>query len=202
MSPSPEKEGDFLFVVEYQESVMKMEDFMELKNLLKTGLESVKRIADRTLDGLTNEEVSWHPRPDANSIGLIFFHMARSEDNFVNRLIQGKPQLWETGKWYKKLNKGLEDGGAHYTAEQVAGFVVPDMKALQAYADAVRKQTLDYLAEVTPEALDREVIMPQMGPVKRPPASVGNILMMNVTHLNQHAGEISYLRGLKRGMDK
>jgi hypothetical protein len=41
-----------------------------------------------------------------------------------------------------------------------------------------------------------------MGPVKRPPTSVGNILMMNVTHLSQHAGEVSYIRGLKRGMDK
>jgi hypothetical protein len=93
--PSPEKEGDFLFVVEYQYSVMKTEDFMELKNLLKSGLESVKRTVDRTLDGLTNEEVSWHPRPDANSIGLILFHMARSEDSFINRTIQGKTQLWE-----------------------------------------------------------------------------------------------------------
>jgi uncharacterized damage-inducible protein DinB len=181
---------------------MKTEDFMELKNLLKAGLESVKRVVDRTLDGLSNEEVSWHPRPDANSIGLIMFHMARSEDSFVNRTIQGKKQLWETGKWYTKLNKGLEDGGAHYTAEQVAGFVVPNMKDLQAYADAVRKLTLAYLEEVKPAELDREVIMPQMGPVKRPPTNVGNILMMNVTHLNQHAGEISYIRGLKRGMDK
>lgn len=175
---------------------------MELKDLLKTGLGNAKRTVDRTLDGLANDEISWHPKPDANSIGLILFHMARSEDSFVNRIIQGKPQLWETEKWYQKLNKGLEDSGSHYTAEQVAGFVVPDLKALHAYADAVRKQTLDYLDEITPETLDREVIMPQMGPVKRPPTAIGNILMMNVTHLCQHAGEISYLRGLKRGMDK
>jgi len=117
-------------------------------------------------------------------------------------MIQSKPQLWETGKWHDKLKKGLEDGGAHYTAEQVAEFVVPDMEALLAYAVAVRKQTLDYLVKLAPEALNREVIMPPMGPVKRPPSNVGKILMMNVTHLSQHAGEISYLRGLKRGMDK
>jgi uncharacterized damage-inducible protein DinB len=196
------RESCFSICGRISQSVIKTEDFMEIKALIKTGLESVKRTVDRTLDGLSNEEASWHPRPDANSIGLILFHMARSEDSFVNRMIRVKTQIWETGKWYTKLNKGLDDGGAHYTAEQVAGFVVPDMKSLLAYADVVRKQTLDYLAEVTPEALDREVIMPQMGPVKRPPTSVGNILMMNVTHLSQHAGEISYIRGLKRGMDK
>ena len=175
---------------------------MESKELITAGLDSIKRTVDRVLDGLTQDEISWHPRPDANSIGLILFHMARSEDSFVNRMIQGKPQLWETGKWYTKLNKGLDDGGAHYTAEQVAGFFVPDLKLLQAYADAVRKQTLDYIAKVTPEMLDKEVIMPQMGPVKRPPSNVGKILQMNVTHLSGHAGEISYIRGLKRGMDK
>jgi uncharacterized damage-inducible protein DinB len=181
---------------------MKTEGLMEAKELITAGLENVQRTVDRTLEGLTRDELSWHPRPDANSIGLILFHMVRSEDSFVNRTIQGKPQLWETGKWHDKLKKGLEDGGAHYTAEQVAGFVVPEMKALLEYAGAVRKQTLDYLAKLTPEALDREVIMPQMGPVKRPPSNVGKVLMMNVTHLSGHAGEISYLRGLKRGMDK
>jgi uncharacterized damage-inducible protein DinB len=175
---------------------------MELKVLIKSGLESVQRTVDRTLEGLTHDEVSWHPKPDANSIGLILFHMARSEDSFVNRIIQGKQQLWETGKWYEKLNKGLEDGGAHYTAEQVAGFVVPDLKDLLAYAAVVRNQTLDYVEKVAPETLDKEVIMPQMGPVKRPPSNVGRILQMNVTHLSQHAGEISYIRGLRRGMDK
>jgi len=181
---------------------MKTEDLMESKELIKAGLENVKRTVDRTLEGLTHDEVSWHPRPDANSIGLILFHMARSEDSFVNRLIQGKPQLWETGKWYEKLNKELEDGGSHYTEEQVAGFVVPDLKGLQAYTDAVRKQTLDYLTKATPETLDRVVEMTQMGPVKRPPTTVGMLLLMNVTHLSQHGGEVSYLRGLKRGMDK
>ncbi len=175
---------------------------MESKELIKAGLENVNRTVGRTLDGLTHDEVSWHPRPDANSIGLILFHMARSEDSFVNRLIQSKPQLWETGKWYDRLNKEVEDGGGPYTEEQVAGFVVPDLKDLQAYTDAVRKQTLDYLTKATPETLDREVEIPQMGPVKRPPTTVGMLLLKNVTHSSQHAGEVSYLRGLKRGMDK
>ena len=175
---------------------------MEVKELIRSGLENVQRTVDRTLDGLTHDEVSWHPRPDANSIGLILLHMARSEDSFVNRVIQGKTQVWESGKWFEKLNKGPDDSGAHYTAEQVAGFAVPDMKELLAYAAAVRQQTLDYLETLTPDMLGREIIMPQMGPVKRPPSSVGRILMMNVTHLSQHAGEISYIRGLKRGMDK
>ena len=32
--------------------------------------------------------------------------------------------------------------------------------------------------------------------------AVGAMLFFSVLHIDQHAGEISYLRGLKRGMDK
>ena len=188
---------------------------MEANELIKAGLENAKRITDRTLDGLTPEELSWHPRPDANSIGLILFHMARSEDGFLNHIIQGKKPLWETGKWYQKLNKDINDNGAHYTAEQVANFVVPDLKDIQAYADAVRKQTLKYLKDLTTEDLDRKVVLPPppqppknadgtTPPPHRPPFKniIGILWLFTVSHLAEHAGEISYIRGLKRGMDK
>jgi hypothetical protein len=187
---------------------------MEGKELIEFGFENIKRSVDRTIEGLTKEELAWHPRSDANSIGLILFHMARSEDTFVNARIQGKQSVWESGKWYVKFNKAMTDGGAHYTAEQVAGFVVPEIKDLQAYADAVRKETTGYLKDVTAKELDRKVELPPMphaqnadGKSAPPPRApfepiVGLMLQFTVAHLSQHAGEISYIRGLKRGMDK
>jgi len=187
---------------------------MEGKELIKFGFENIKRSVDRTTDGLTKEELAWHPRSDANSIGLILFHMARSEDTFVNARIQGKTSVWERDKWNVKFNKALTDGGAHYTAEQVAAFVVPEFKDLQTYSEAVRKQTTEYLNSVTPEELGRKVELPPMphpqsadGKSAPPPRApfepiVGLMLQFTVAHLSQHAGEISYLRGLKRGMDK
>ncbi len=186
---------------------------METKELIQNGLENVKRAIGRTLDGLTPAELKWQPRPDANSIGLILFHSIRAEDSSIHRL-QGKLQLWESEKWYQKFNKAVNDGGAHYTAEQVAAFVVPDLKELLAYAEAVRKDTLEYLKGLKPEDFDRKVnLPPPPAPIAisagspappRPPFNpvVGSMLLMLVTHLSQHAGEISYIRGLQRGMDK
>jgi hypothetical protein len=130
-------------------------------------------------------------------------------------MLQGKPQLWESQKWYQKFNKAINDGGAHYTAEQVAAFVVPDSKELLAYAEAVRKDTLEYLnGLIRPEDFDRKISLPPP-PVPmatpagrpappRPPFNpvVGSMLLMLITHLAEHAGEISYIRGLQRGMDK
>ena len=188
---------------------------MEPKFLIQNGLENVNRMVDRTLNGLTPAELSWHPRPDANSIGLILFHMARAEDTFVQFVIQRKPTLWEAEKWYEKLGKDKSDSASHYTPEQVDSFHVPDLKDLQAYSTAVRKKTLEFVQTITPTKLDEKVDLPPFGPPpsvkgvaaeppRKPPFEpiVGSLLMLTVTHLAEHAGEISYLRGLQRGMDK
>jgi hypothetical protein len=186
---------------------------MEIKDFIQNGFDNVKRTLDRTLAGLTAEELKWQPKPDANSIGLILFHMIRNEDSMVHR-IQGKPQIWVTEQWYQKFNKAIEDGGAHYTAEQVATFVVPDLKDLLAYSEIVRKNTLEYLKGLKLKDLDKKVNLPPPpasmampagnAPPRRPPFEpiVGSMLMHEVTELAGHAGEISYLRGLQRGMDK
>jgi len=84
---------------------------MEMKELIQNGLENVKRGFDRTLDGLTPAELKWQPRPDANSIGLILFHSIRTEDSSIH-MLQGKLQLWESGEWYQKFHKAINDGGA------------------------------------------------------------------------------------------
>jgi DinB superfamily len=186
---------------------------MEMKEFIQNGLGNVKRVFNRTLDGLTAAELKWQPRPDANSIGLILFHSIRAED-FLIHTMQSKPQLWESEKWYQKLHKVIDDAGAHYTAEQVAAFVVPDLKELLAYAEAVRKNTIEYLTQLKSEDFDKKVDLPppparmatQSGsPAPSRPAfnlTVGLMLLMLVTHLSQHAGEISYIRGLQRGIDK
>jgi hypothetical protein len=78
----------------------------------------------------------------------------------------------------------------------------------------VRKNTLEYLKGLKPKDLDNKVNLPPPpasmampagnAPLRRPPFEpiVGSMLMHEVTELAGHAGEISYLRGLQRGMDK
>jgi len=183
-----------------------------MSELIQNGLDNSKRIIDRAIEGLTPAELKWQPRPDANSIGLILFHCIRSEDLGIHRL-QRKPQLWESEKLYQRFSKAIDDIGAHYSAEPVASFVVPHLKEMLAYAEAVRNNTLTYLKGLKPNDYDEKVILPprpiQLAtPAGRPfpprPSSqlVGSMLMHEVTHLSEHAGEISYIRGLQRGMDK
>jgi hypothetical protein len=185
---------------------------MEIKELIQDGLKNEALELNSKLEGLTPAELKWQPKPDANSIGLIWFHILRAEDSLVNSWIQRKPQIWEAEKWYLKIKRDVQDEGCHYSAEQVRAFTVTDQKGLQNYANAVRKSTLEYVKSLTPEKLGATVILPpppkpaegQDTPPHKPPFEpiVWSLLIFNNYHLFQHTGEISYIRGLIRGMDK
>ncbi len=183
---------------------------MPTKELIQGGFAGVKRSLDRTLNTLTPYELKWQPRSDANSMQIILFHMARSEDSAVQARIQKKPELWESEKWYEKLGKDAKDNGGHYTCDQVNAFAVSDTKDLLAYFEAVRGKTLEYLNSLNEEGMERKFTMPAYGPPPapgqppRPPMelTVASMLLNTVTHLVQHIGEISYIRGIQRGMDK
>jgi hypothetical protein len=170
---------------------------MELKDYILMEVEGLKRGSSRTLDSLKQSEITWRPACGCNSIGLILFHIIKSEDSCVQERLRGKPLIFETGKWYQKLNLPKEEAGAHYTVDQVNAFPVPDLKDMLAYLDAVRANTLEYLKSLTAADLDRKITMAHFGEI-----SVAAFFSVITSHSSQHMGEISYLRGLQRGMDK
>jgi uncharacterized damage-inducible protein DinB len=170
---------------------------MEMKDFIKGALDRAKQGTTRAVDGLSHNELIWRPGPECNSIGLILFHQTRFEDSFVQGRIVGKPQVWESDKWYEKLNMPASESGSGYTTEQLAAFRVPELKDLLGYADAVRAKTLEYLKSAPNNEFDRVINMPRFGDV-----AVGVLLTLVIVHMAQHAGEIAYLRGIQRGMNK
>jgi hypothetical protein len=94
------------------------------------------------------------------------------------------------------MNKALEDGGAHYTVDQVNCFEVPDLKDIMTYWAEVRKATIAYVDGLSEADFDKKVKMP-WGEF-----NVAGILSLIVGHTSGHVGEMGYLRGLHRGMDK
>ena len=86
--------------------------------------------------------------------------------------------------------------GSRYTVDQVNAFQVPNMKDLLDYYNSVCINTLDYLSGLAPGAFDKVVKLP-FGEF-----TVAGVFSLVVSHTAQHLGEISYLRGMLRGMDK
>jgi hypothetical protein len=169
---------------------------MELKEYIKNELDGLKRISTRILNTLTQQELTWRPACGCNSMGLILFHVARSEDSFIQASLQNKPQVWESGKWYKKMNLAESEIGAHFTVDQVNAFTVPNIKDILDYCEVVRSKTLSYLSNLDPKEFDKPVKL-RFGDF-----TVAGIFGLIVSHTAEHLGEISYLRGTLRGMDK
>lgn len=170
---------------------------MDVKEYVALELAAVKRGLTRVLDGLNQQELSWRPACGCNSIGLILFHLVKFEDTFVQARLQGKPEMWIADKWYQKLDMAETEAGAHYTADQVNAFKVPELKGTLAYFEAVRASTLDYLKGLSSDSFDKKIQAPRFGEV-----SVAFMVSLIIAHEQQHVGEMSYLRGLQRGADK
>lgn len=170
---------------------------MDLKTFIGMELDGLDRGLKRAIDGLTQDELKWRPASGCNSIGLLLYHIARSEDSFVQERLREKKAVWETGKWYTKLNMKKDEAGAHYTVEQVNAFPVPELAGVMEYSAAVSAQTKAYLDTMKAADFDKKITMPHFG--EMPVAVIFSII---VSHASQHIGEVSYLRGLQRGMDK
>jgi len=170
---------------------------MELKAYIQSEISGQKRNIDRVLKDLAQPEYAWRPASGCNSIGLILFHVAKSEDNFIQARLQNKPTLWDSEKWYQKLGIPQNEDGAHYNIDQVNAFPVPPYKELLAYFNTVREKTLAYVAGIDAAELDRKFSMPPFGEM-----TVAGMLSLTVGHAAGHIGEMSYIRGIQRGLDK
>jgi len=167
---------------------------MDAKELLLRSLEESNGYLTRSLNGLTQEEATWSPSPECNSIAFILWHMTRVEDFFVNRVIRREKELYETKKWQEKLGTPVKAYG--YTVEELRAWPAPKLEILREYANSVRESTLAFLNLISPEKLS-EVPRPD-----RSPDSIGVTLGHVTTEIALHVGQIAYLRGVKRGLDK
>lgn len=171
---------------------------------MKTGdfildtLDRMKNAVAAAVDGLSSQELTWRPGEEANSIGFTLWHQLRCEDAFVRGMIQGKPQVWVSEKWYEKLGlpENPQDVGYGYAAEQVAAFPVPELTDLLEYAEATRAQTVGYLKAMKAESLDKVIETP-FGEL-----TIGQVFAILLCEITQHIGQIAYLRGLQRGLNK
>ena len=167
---------------------------MEAKELILRSLEQSEGYLTKALDGLTQEEAAWSPGVECNSIAFILWHMTRVEDFFVNRVIQREAELYEAEGWQEKLGTPVK--AYQYTVEELQAWPVPELEVLRGYVNSVREKTVAFLKSIPPEKLS-EVPRPD-----RSPDSIGATLGHISTEIALHVGQIAYLRGVQRGLDK
>ena len=170
---------------------------MEIQRYIGIELSSSKMAMEHAIEGLAQEEVAWRPASGCNSIGLILFHMVRTEDSLVQGMLQKTTSLWESDKWYETLGLSREEEGSHYTVDQVNAFKTPELAKILEYFAAVRAKTKETLRGMAVETFDKMIKFPNFGDMP-----IGALFSFLNAHASQHIGEISYLRGMQRGIDK
>ncbi len=169
---------------------------MQTKDYFQLQLDLLHNTLAKITDGLTAKELSWQPGA-ANSIGFLILHIARSEDLNTMTRFQSKPQVWVSGKWFEKFGLTKDETSFGWDENRLTSFRFPDIKTVQSYADAVRVETKSFLDKMPPEDLERMINISYLGDI-----ALGKALARMVLHLSGHIGEMSYIRGLKRGLNK
>src|SRR5947208_8662338 len=100
---------------------------MDAKDLFLTQHAAVQSVAvggnpasaaERAFAGLNDEQMRVQPREDLNSLAWLMWHIARAEDNFVNVVFAGRPQVFDDG-WTGKLGVTRRDVGIGMSSPQV-----------------------------------------------------------------------------------
>ena len=169
---------------------------MDWKVLLTDGYGRILGGLERALKGLTEDDLNWQPRADANSIGWLTWHLTRVQDDHIASLM-GEEQLWTKDGWYAKFNRPPDpkDRGFGHTPEQVAAFKSPNVETLLDYHRAVLERSKRYFLTLSDADLDRELDEPRYQPLPTVGVRLISILGDNL----QHAGQVAYVRGLRQG---
>jgi len=168
---------------------------MKVTDLIAKALEESSGHVSRATKDLTRDELAWRPRPHSNCIAFIMWHVARGEDLWINRILLGGKELYESDGWYKKFKTQPQDSGFGYDVAKLDDWPVPSLSLLKEYAAAVRARTLDYLQTLNAAALDKPR---DFGFMK---GTTGWALSHVVNELAEHGGQIGYIRGIMKGIE-
>lgn len=148
-------------------------------------------LADLTglLDGLDEDALAWRPAPEANPIGWIAWHVTRVQDDHFADLGE-IDQAWVAAGWRERFDLPYEPmahGYGHSDADVAAWRGTADH--LIGYAKDVHTLTRRVLGGLT----DYERIVDEHWD---PPVTTAGRLVSVVDEVNQHLGQIAYIKGL------
>ena len=170
---------------------------MDFKQIIKMALDEYMDELRKALDGLTSEERRFQPGPNSHHIDFAVWHMARVEDDWIQRFARRTDTIWHRDGWPDKLGLPEKDSGFGYTAEQVRDLPTLDLDEMTVYYDSVREETLRFIDGLTQDDLDN---CPH--PERRPGYTIGKMFSHVIVEESQHVGQIAYLRGIQRGLNK
>ena len=142
---------------------------------------------------LSAEQLAWRPAPKAHSIGFTFWHIARADDNVFADLTGAAALEWQRGGYAARWGHPERGAGTGWEDERAASLPMPPKDELVGYARTVFESLDAAIAPLDPDAMVRPVARSRfMGT----DTTVGEIVLVCMTHENRHLGELEYIKGL------
>jgi uncharacterized damage-inducible protein DinB len=165
---------------------------MRTAELLADALSRVREVVHQVAEGLSPGQLSYQPRPGANSAGWLLWHLTRVQDDHVSE-VAGTEQAWTAGGWAGRFGLPYETEATGWSqdAQEVSHFSVGSAELLTGYYDAVHERSLAFIATLTDADLDKVV-----DDRWDPPVTLGVRLVSVIDDDAQHAGQAAYVRGL------
>ncbi len=165
---------------------------MDTNDIVADAFERIHENVHRAVAGLDTDGLNFRPDAEANSIGWLVWHLTRVQDDHIAHLA-GRGQDYTAGGWAERFGFTPDDGdlGFGHTSEQVAEIRFDGSADLLAYFEAVQAHSLEYVAALTPDELDRIVDTRW-----DPPVTAGVRLVSVIDDCIQHSGQAAYVRGL------
>ena len=165
---------------------------MDTNELLADLFSRVHENVSRAVAGLGADALDFRPDAEANSIGWLVWHLTRVQDDHVAHLA-GRDQAYVAGGWADRFGFASDESdlGFGHTSEQVAAVTFADSVDLLAYFETVQARSLEYVASLTPDELDRIVDTRW-----DPPVTAGVRLVSVLDDCIQHSGQAAYVRGI------
>ncbi len=168
---------------------------MTLVEFIQAELTRLHAMLDRGVADLT--PVQWHAIPGgsaaANHIAFEMWHYARTEDNIVRFIIQGRrPTVWMEGGWAERLGLPAVAQGTGMPSADAQAMRIADLAGFKEYVQAVWASTSEWLANPDTSVFDTPV---QVKPLGEMPAirALGQVCM---THGFTHLGGLELSRTL------
>jgi uncharacterized damage-inducible protein DinB len=164
---------------------------VNVAEVLTDSLGRVQETVHEVLDGLGQSELTFRADPESNTIAWLVWHLTRVEDDHVAD-VAGREQTWTSEGWVGRFGLPFPPSAHGYgqSAAQV-GAVQVSADLLRGYHDAVHAQTLEYLAGLSDDDLDRVVDTRW-----DPPVTLGVRLISVVNDCTQHVGQAAFIRGV------
>jgi DinB superfamily len=156
-----------------------------------------KRIHDwmrRGTGELTPEEWNHTIAGSGNNIAFLVWHCARTEDNILRVVLQGRPTIWGDEGWHERLELPLRAQGTGMATDEARAFRIADPALFMDYVEEVWREFETYLAGISDGGAELSERIVTVKPLGDFPA-VRVIGQVCVSHLFMHYGEIALLRG-------